>query len=104
MSKNLRALSARRIEGQTLFEALSKAAQSNRGAPSPDDLRAIATERLVSPASLLGTVSFYDYTRATNQGVDAYVCTGTSCRLSGHAAQARAALTARDDVGAGGTA
>ena len=101
MSKNIRAISARQHKNKTLFEALQQAAAGS-GAPSHEQLRALAEERLVTPAVLLGTSSFYDFLRAENRGKRAYVCQGTSCMLSGRQRRVRAALEERfseDEVG-----
>lgn len=94
MSKNLRSLSARHIEGQTLFEALTEAAEDT-ATPLPQQLRDLAEERLVSRASLLGSVSFYDFLRAENLGKRAFVCNGTCCMLAGTQDAVRAKLATR---------
>ncbi|GMR21112.1 MAG: hypothetical protein BMS9Abin36_1711 [Gammaproteobacteria bacterium] len=82
MSRNLRSLSARHIDGKTLFEALSEQA-STTGSLTDDQLRSLSRERLFSGASLLATGSFYDFLKRENRGKQAYLCTGTSCLLSG---------------------
>lgn len=101
MSKNIRALSARHRHDKTLFEALTAAAEKT-GSPTAEQLRIISEKRLVSPATLLGTSSFYDFLNENNRGKQAYVCNGTSCMLSGKQSKTRQALSARlseDEIG-----
>lgn len=101
MSKNIRSLSARHIEGQTLFEALT-AAVENTDTPLPVQLRHLAEERLVSRATLLGTTSFYDFLKTDSRGKRAYVCNGTCCMLAGKQAGVHATLAERfsdDEIG-----
>ena len=88
MSKNIRSISARQAREKTLFEAVNELADKT-GSPSIEQLSALSNERLVSTATLLGTVSFYDFLKADNLGKKAYVCTGTSCMLSGKQTSAR---------------
>lgn len=94
MSRNIRALSARRIKAKTLFEALRDTADQT-GSPSAEQLRLLAKERLVSPAALLGASSFYDFLNNKNQGKLAYICNGTSCRLSGKQKTAYSVLASK---------
>lgn len=105
MSKNIRSLSARHIDGQTLFEALSETVANTLegpGEPLLEPLSALAEERLVSRASLLGTSSFYDFLREEGHGKQAYVCNGTCCLLAGKQEGVRAKLATRyrvDEIG-----
>lgn len=94
MSKNIRTISARQIREGTLFQALTDAARES-GKLTHEQLRIIAEQRLVSPATLLGTVSFYDFLKVDNSGKRAYVCNGTSCQLSGKHTAAHRALSTR---------
>ena len=101
MSKNIRALSSRQIKDKTLFEALTEAG-SETGSPSDGSLRNISDNRLVSQASLLGAVSFYDFLKPDNRGKCAYVCNGTSCLLKGKQKVVYDALLGRyskDEIG-----
>lgn len=94
MSQNIRALSARCCRNRTLFEALLEAGRAT-GAPSHDQLRALAEESLISPAALLGAASFYDFLAEDNRNKQAYVCNGTACLLAGGQETVRARLTAQ---------
>ncbi len=82
MSKNLRALSARHARGKTLFQALTETLEDTVGTQQTR-LTALASARLVSPATLLGSASFYDFLYTQGTTKRAYLCNGTSCRLSG---------------------
>lgn len=105
MSKNIRSLSARHIDGQTLFEALSETlANAPVGSASStlEPLSVLADERLVSGASLLGTSSFYDFLNEKGRDKQAYVCNGTCCLLAGKQDAVRAKLATRfrpDEIG-----
>lgn len=92
MSKNIRALSARQVKDKTLFEALNDAA-GDAGSLSHEKLHTLSNERLVSPGTLLGTISFYDFLNTDNSGKRAYVCNGTCCMLSGKQKTARSKLS-----------
>ncbi len=101
MSKNIRAVSARRIRDGTLFQALTDAVQEP-GGPAPECLRALAEERQVSETALLGAASFYDFLKPGRGETRASVCSGTSCRLSGKRAHALRTLSVRyreDEIG-----
>lgn len=91
MSKNIRTLSARYCQEQTLFEALTEAA-TDSGTPPAELLQTLAEQTLISPASLLGASSFYDFLKADNRGKKAYVCNGTACLLAGKQGAVRAGL------------
>ncbi len=91
MSKNLRALSARLPEENTLFTAITNEAAEN-GCLTQEQIRNIAQERLLAPGSILGSTSFYDFLRDTNSGKQAYRCTGTACMLSEQTADAHGTL------------
>ena len=81
MSKNLRALSARYPEHQTLFSSMTAEASTN-GALTRQQMHRIAQERLLAPGIILGSSSFYDFLQPSNSGKQAYRCTGTACMLS----------------------
>jgi len=81
MSKNLRALSARYPEHQTLFSSMTAEATTN-GTLTQQQMHKIAQERLLAPGIILGSSSFYDFLQTSNFGKQAYRCTGTACMLS----------------------
>lgn len=101
MSKNIRSLSARHIEGQTLFEALTETMEKTNG-DLPERLSELSDARLVSRAALLGAGSFYDFLKTDNRDKRAYVCNGTCCLLAGKQDEVRAKLATRfsdDEIG-----
>lgn len=101
MSKNIRSLSARHIEGQTLFEALTETLEKTEQ-PLSEQLSDLSDERLVSRSSLLGASSFYDFLKTDGRGKQAYVCNGTCCLLAGKQDAVRAKLATRfsdDEIG-----
>ena len=94
MSKNLGYLSGRKGLNKNLFEELSKAAASS-GTPSQEDLDQIRDEFLVGKASVLGTVTFYDFLRPENQGKKVYVCNGSACMTAGTQAVLKSKLSGK---------
>lgn len=82
MSKNLSDLSGRKGLHNNLFDRLGKAAKSS-GAPGVQEMEDLAKEFLMGSSQVMGTASFYDFTRPENQGKKAYVCNGTACRTAG---------------------
>ena len=92
MSKNLRILSARQVKGKPLFQALTETLEDGEDSLETR-LTALANARLISPAALLGAASFYDFLYTQGDIKRAYLCNGTSCRLSGKQPSAREALS-----------
>jgi NADH-quinone oxidoreductase subunit F len=82
MSKNLTALSGRKGLENNLFERIGSLAEWD-GAPAKEDLKNLAEEFLMGPASVFGAASFYDFTKPENKGKKVYVCNGTACLMSG---------------------
>ncbi|MEJ1297278.1 MAG: NADH-ubiquinone oxidoreductase-F iron-sulfur binding region domain-containing protein [Candidatus Sedimenticola sp. (ex Thyasira tokunagai)] len=93
MSKNIRALSARSPEGNTLFAEYGLIADKH-GTLSSDEIRKIAEKHLIAPGVIQGSHSFYDFLRETNRGKRAYRCKGTACLLSQKTQPAHADLAA----------
>ncbi len=91
MSKNLGYLSGRKGLGNTLFEALGKAAEPT-GTPSVEELERLRGEFLVGQSSVQGAVSFYDFLRPENQGKKVYLCNGSACLTAGTQASLKTAL------------
>ncbi|MCP4126287.1 MAG: formate dehydrogenase, partial [Gammaproteobacteria bacterium] len=101
MSKNLRALSARSPEHQTLFSSMTAEATTN-GTLTRQQMHRIAQERLLAPGIILGSSSFYDFLQTSNSGKQAYRCTGTACMLSEQTSAAHDLLASQyshDEVG-----
>ncbi len=84
MSKNLTALAAGKGKGLTnnLFERIANLAEEN-GATDKEAMARIADEFLIGNANVYGTASFYDFTKAENQGKKVYICNGSACLLAG---------------------
>ena len=82
MSKNLSDLSFRKGLKYNLFDKLGKLAQ-DQGAPSQEELDALAEEFLIGKANTFGTASFYDFLKPENKGKKVYVCNGTACLCAG---------------------
>jgi len=82
MSKNLSDLSFRKGLKYNLFDEMGKLAQ-DQGAPSQEELDALAEEFLIGKANTFGTASFYDFLKPENKGKKVYVCNGTACLCAG---------------------
>lgn len=81
MSENLSKLAGRKGLDSPLFERLVK--QSKRGVPDAEAMRSLAREFLVGNANVYGTVSFYDFLKAENQGKKIFICNGSACLVAG---------------------
>ena len=102
MSKNLRALSARRGLEQNLFAEIGRVSEAE-GTLTGEQVRELAESYRMGTANIYGAASFYDFTRPGNRGKRAYVCSGTACLLAGTQPQVRQSLEARldpDEIGA----
>lgn len=93
MSKNLRALCARKGVQGSLLTALEVAA-TTEGSPADTDLHRLAADYRISPAAVLGTASFYDLLAPSHRGKRGYLCSGTACLLAGRQDEAGARLRA----------
>lgn len=93
MSRNLSHLSGRKGLKDNLFDRIGKLSEP-LGTPDNRDLQILAEEFHVGGANLLGTASFYDFTRAENRGKKAYVCNGSACLLAGTQDAVKSKLTA----------
>lgn len=82
MPKNLSELSGKQGLENNLFDKMGKLALDT-GAPSVEDLDALAEEFLMGSANTYGTASFYDFLKPENKGMKAYVCNGTACLCAG---------------------
>ena len=82
MSDNLSELLGRKGVHDNLFDHLGQLAKP-KGAPSDDELAALAEDFLVGKANTFGTASFYDFLKPENKGKKVYVCNGTACLCAG---------------------
>lgn len=78
MSKNISHLAGRKGLSNPLFEQLGRAAEAT-GTPSRAEMERLQEEFLIGKANVYGTVSFYDFMKAENQGKKVYVCNGSAC-------------------------
>ena len=97
MSDNLSELLGRKGVHDNLFDHLGKLAQP-KGAPSEDELAALAEDFLIGTANTFGTASFYDFLKPENKGKKAYVCNGTACVCAGTQENVIAALKTKFDA------
>lgn len=88
MSKNLRALTARKGLDKNLLTALQDAARDAEGLSSKH-LRNLASDYLLTPAAVLGKASFYDFLKPLEKNRRAHVCNGTACVLAGRQKEVR---------------
>ena len=82
MSENLSKLAARKGLDNPLFEQLVEESKIT-GTLDAESMKEKAKEFLIGNASVYGTVSFYDFLKAENEGKKAYVCSGSACMLAG---------------------
>ena len=82
MSFNISELSGRKGLERNLFEAIGQASKAE-GTVSTDIAEQLAEEFLLGKANVVGSVSFYDFTREENRGKKVYVCNGSACLCAG---------------------
>ncbi|MBK9108726.1 MAG: NAD(P)H-dependent oxidoreductase subunit E [Saprospiraceae bacterium] len=82
MSKNISHLSGRKELQENLFEELGIQVH-HKSILSEDETKRIAEEYLIGTSTIFGTLSFYDFTRASNAGKEVYVCNGSACLTAG---------------------
>jgi NADH:ubiquinone oxidoreductase subunit F (NADH-binding)/NADH:ubiquinone oxidoreductase subunit E len=78
-NKNIRALSSRKELEENLFENIAKASQKEN---SKEELQKLAKNFMVDDSVVLGTSTFYDFTRETNKNKMVHVCSGTACMVA----------------------
>ena len=101
MSKNLTALSARKGLDDNLFERIGTQSEE-AGSLESEEVARLAKEFLMGEASILGTTTFYDFTKPANRGKKAYLCNGTACRLARTQSMVKEGLTVHfceDEIG-----
>ncbi len=82
MSENLGFLAGRKGVENSLFEKVVQIAK-REGTPGSEQMRELAKEFLFGDATVYGTASFYDFTRAENKNVKVRVCNGSACLTAG---------------------
>jgi len=78
-NKNIRTLSSRKELEENLFENIAKASQKEN---SKEELQELAKDFMVDDSVVLGTSTFYDFTRETNKNKKVHVCSGTACMVA----------------------
>ncbi len=79
-NKNIRTLSSRKELDDNLFENIATASQKE---DSKEQLQAVSKRFMLDDSVVLGTRSFYDFTREENKNKKVHVCTGTACMVAG---------------------
>ena len=78
-NKNLRSLSSRKGLDDNLFENIADL--SNKNAPK-EDFKKLAKRFLLDDSVIVGTSSFYDFTREENRTKKIHMCSGTACMVA----------------------
>ena len=78
-NKNIRALSYRKGLEDNLFENITEASNQNE---SDAALKSLSKKFMVDDSVILGTTSFYDFTRKENRNKKIHICSGTACMVS----------------------
>jgi NADH:ubiquinone oxidoreductase subunit F (NADH-binding)/NADH:ubiquinone oxidoreductase subunit E len=78
-NKNIRTLSSRKELDDNLFENIASASQKTN---SKEELQALSKRFMLDDSVVLGTSSFYDFTREENKNKKVHVCTGTACMVA----------------------
>jgi NADH-quinone oxidoreductase subunit F len=81
MSENITSLSYRKGLEQNLFEEIQRLADSENN--FEENIKDIAKKYHIGTSSVLGAVSFYDFTKKENLNKKVHVCNGTSCMCAG---------------------
>lgn len=78
-NKNIRSLSYRKGLDDNLLESISDLSQTNA---SKEKFQDLAKRFLIDDSVVVGTASFYDFTREENRNKKVHVCTGTACMVA----------------------
>ncbi len=78
-NKNIRSLSSRKGLDDNLFENIADL--SHKNAPK-EDFKKLAKRFLLDDSVIVGTSSFYDFTREENRSKKIHVCSGTACMVA----------------------
>jgi NADH:ubiquinone oxidoreductase subunit F (NADH-binding)/NADH:ubiquinone oxidoreductase subunit E len=78
-NKNIRSLSSRKGLEDNLFE---KIADLSHKSASKEDFQELAKRFFIDDSVVLGTASFYDFTRESNRNKKIHICTGTACMVA----------------------
>jgi NADH:ubiquinone oxidoreductase subunit F (NADH-binding)/NADH:ubiquinone oxidoreductase subunit E len=78
-NKNIRTLSSRKELDDNLFENIALASQKE---DSKEKLQELSKRFMLDDSVVLGTSTFYDFTREENKNKKVHVCTGTACMVA----------------------
>lgn len=79
-NKNIRSLSSRKELHDNLFENIAIASQREN---AKKELQSISKRFMLDDSVVLGSSTFYDFTRAENRNKKVHICTGTACMVAG---------------------
>ncbi len=75
-NKNIRTLSSRKELKDNLFENIAGLSHKNA---SNEEFQELAKRFLIDDSVVVGTASFYDFTREENRNKKVHICSGTAC-------------------------
>jgi NADH-quinone oxidoreductase subunit F len=78
-NKNIRTLSSRKELDDNLFENIASASQKE---DSKEKLQELSKRFMIDDSVVLGTSTFYDFTREENKNKKVHICTGTACMVA----------------------
>lgn len=78
-NKNIRTLSSRKELEDNLFENIATLTHRNA---SNEDFRELSKRFMIDDSVIVGTASFYDFTRESNRQQKIHVCNGTACMVA----------------------
>ena len=78
-NKNIRTLSSRKELDDNLFENIANLSQKNA---SKEDFQELSKRFLIDDSVVVGTASFYDFTREENRNKKIHICSGTACMIA----------------------
>ena len=78
-NKNIRTLSSRKELEDNLFENIATASQKEN---SKEELQELSKRFMIDDSVVLGTSTFYDFTREENKNKKVHVCSGTACMVA----------------------
>ncbi len=78
-NKNIRSLSSRKELEDNLFENIAKLSHKNA---SKEAFQKLAKHFLIDDSVIVGTASFYDFTRESNRNKKIHLCSGTACMVA----------------------
>ncbi|WP_457610662.1 NADH-ubiquinone oxidoreductase-F iron-sulfur binding region domain-containing protein [Lutibacter sp.] len=78
-NKNIRSLSSRKELDDNLFENIADLSHKNA---SKEEFQHLAKKFLIDDSVVVGTSSFYDFTRENNRNKKIHICSGTACMVA----------------------